>query len=63
MEYEKNLEMKIVRTQHKITLFRLGSAGSLKKVLQYIPDDAVLIEEEETPAGFTVLIFQKEERI
>lgn len=60
MQYKKDIEIKVVRTTHKITLFFQGSIYSLMKVLDNIPENAKLIDVDEDENGNTVLIFQEE---
>jgi len=61
MQYKKCMDMKIVRTRHEITIFIRSSAGSLRKCLYNIPDDAILIDESVDDNQNTILIFEKEQ--
>ncbi len=64
MLYEKSVEVKVIRTRHKIILYLEGSADSLKKALVNIPDEAKLVDKDSTndEARNTILIFEEEKK-
>ena len=61
MKYSQEFQYKIIRTCHKITLLRRGSASESREALRNVPDDAKPIDEDEDTSGNTVLIFEIEE--
>jgi hypothetical protein len=50
----------VLRTRHKVTVFESSRARSLKDALANVPDDAQLIEIDETAAGATTLVYLDE---
>ncbi len=59
MQYEKDMELQLVRTKHKIIIALGGTAQSLKECLKKVPDNAKMVNWEDREND-EVLIFEEE---
>jgi len=61
--YKKTFEMKVIRTEHEITIYKDTRVVDLKKDLSHIPDEARLVETRD-PEGDerveVILVFQED---
>lgn len=46
--YKKTFEMKVIRIEHEITIYKDARIVDLKKDLSHIPDEARLVETRDT---------------
>ena len=64
--YQKTLTMKLVRTEHEITIYSSASAKSIKEALANVPDTATVVEllDDELHDNIeTIIVFRNDEEV